>query len=168
MLDISPGVRHYFDLAGFTNAREVAVDSSVPLEHPAHALLARFGGLHIGVGGDSEMLSGIRNDIAFEATERYGEIDQWEHLLETRLVGIAATHHRHGFLYVSEDERFFNLSGIHDAMGFNGEGFGKAIENLLFSESMPMIRPDQKSVSWYGLEYFHGDSALYHYVAADA
>jgi hypothetical protein len=135
----------------------------VPHDHPAHGLLARFGGLRIGVNENNEMLSEIRNDIAFEPVERYGEIHEWERLLRTRLIGVAETHHHHGLLYLSEDERFFNLSGMHDAMGFNGRGFEDAIDNLLFGQSMPMIRPDQSSVSWYGIVYAPGDAALYNY-----
>ncbi|OYP36578.1 SUKH-3 domain-containing protein [Rhodopirellula sp. MGV] len=167
-LDISTLATHYFHLAGFKHDRSVPVASSVPFDHPAHDLLARFGGLHIGVGEDNEMLGGVRNDVAFEPTGRYGEIDQWERLLKTRLVGVAGTHHRHGLLYVSDDERFFNLSGMHDAMGFAGRGVRNAIDNLLFDESKPMIRPEQTSVAWYGIDYFHGDPALYDYTKSNS
>ncbi|WP_197168251.1 SUKH-3 domain-containing protein [Neorhodopirellula pilleata] len=122
---ISTRARLYFDLAGFNSDRVVPVDPCVPHGHPAHGLLARFGGLRIGVNEDNEMLSEIRNDIAFEPAERYGEIHEWERLLRTRLICVAETHHRHGLLYLSEDERFFNLSGQHDAMGFNPALFTK-------------------------------------------
>ena len=107
------------------------------------------------------MLEEIHNDIDFMWTARHGHIDEWERILGTRLVGIAETHHHHGLLYLSDDERFFTLSKMHDAMGFAGTGFAHAIDNLLFSRSRPMIRPDQTMVRWYGIEYRHGDAGLY-------
>lgn len=99
--DLSTRARHYFDRAGFNNDRVVPVDPCVPDDHPAQQLLARVGGLRIGVNECNEMLSEIRNDIAFKSTERYEEIDKWARLLRTRLIGVAETHHRHGLLYLS-------------------------------------------------------------------
>ncbi len=166
--EISTRAIGYFDRAGFHPTRDVPVNPDVPRSHPAYRLLLRFGGLRVGVGLDGEMLEEIRNDIAFLHTEPYGQIKEWERILRTRLVGVAETHHRHGLLFLSDDERFFTLSGMHDAMGFEGCGFMTAIDNLLFGRSMPMIRPDQSSVSWYGIEYAPGDPGLYRYHEASA
>jgi SUKH-3 immunity protein len=160
-LTTSPRATPFFLRAGFDINRQVEVHGSVPATHPAHELLKSLGGLRIGVGADETMLEEVRNDIDFMYADRYGHIDEWERLLGTRLVGIAETHHHHGLLYLAEDERFFSLSGMHDAMGFEGTGFRTAIDNLLFSQSMPMIRPDQTTVRWYGIEYRHGDNGLY-------
>jgi hypothetical protein len=80
------------------------------------------------------MLEEIRNDVAFEHTERYGYVSEWERLLDTKLIGVAKTHHRHGFLYLADDERFFTLSGMHDAMGFEGCGFSPSYHQRSVSE----------------------------------
>jgi hypothetical protein len=162
-LDISARASSYFERVAFNRSRSVPVDLAVPRDHPAYELLACLGGLHVGVNENDEMLEEIRNDIAFEYTEPCGKLEEWERLLRTRLVGIAETHHRHGLLVLGDDERFFNLSGIHDAIGFNGVGFSNAIDNLFFGQSMPMIRPDQHAVSWYGIEYAADDPGLYRY-----
>lgn len=161
--DISVRAISYFDRVGVKPTCRVSVHAAVPRDHPAYELLVCFGGLRVGVDENDEMLEEIRNDIAFEYTEPYGEIEEWERLLRTRLFGIAETHHRNGLLFLSDDERFFNLSGMHDAMGFNGVGFTKAVDNLFFGQSMPMIRPDRKSVLWYGIEYTANDSGLYRF-----
>ena len=161
--DISARASNCFERVGFKPTRNVPVHPAVPRDHPAYELLACLGGLRVGVNDNDELLEEIRNDIAFEYTEPYAEIEEWERLLRTRLVGVAETHHRHGLLLLGDDERFFNLSGMHDAMGFNGIGFRNAIDNLFFGQSLPMIRPDQHSVSWYGIEYTANDSGLYRY-----
>ena len=162
-LDISARASSYFQRVGFSPTRSVPVHPAVPRDHRAFELLACLGGLRIGINENDEMLEEIRNDITFEYTEPDGEIEKWERLLRTRLVGIAETQNGHGLLFLGDDERFFSLSGIYDAMGFNGIGFSDAVDNLFFGQSMPMIRPDQRSVSWYGIEHAPNDAGLYRY-----
>lgn len=159
-LQFSARARPYFELAGFQLPRNVAVHPAVPCDHPAYSLLARLGGIHIGLGPDNEILDEIRNDVVFEY---YRYVGEWERLLDTKLIGVAETHQRHGLLVVAEDERFFTISGMHDAMGFVGCGFSDAMDNLLFAQSAPMIRPDQEFVKWYGIKYRHGDPGRYSY-----
>ncbi len=161
-LNISPRAYSYFLRAGFDPERKVQVDPKVPQDHPAYDLLSKLAGFHIGVGEDEEMLEEIYNDIAFQYTAPYG-IAEWQRLLKTRLVGIAELHHRHGVLFVGDDERYYHRSGMHDAMGYVGTGFTSAIDGLLFGRSQPMIRPDQPSMTWYGIVFTNEDPRLYDY-----
>ena len=163
-LNFSRRASGYFELAGFKLPREVAVHPDVPCDHPAFSLLQRFGGIHIGADSEKEVLEELRNDIAFEYVSAYGGIiDPWEKLLNTRLIGVAEIHVRHGILYLADDQSFFMHGGMTDAMGFSGLGFLSAVDNLLFAQSAPMIRPDQQSVTWYGIKYEHGHDRLYRY-----
>jgi len=88
----------------------------------------------------------------------------WERLLQTKLVAVAEVHNAHGLLCVASDGRCFGASYIHDAFYYEGSCIDEALEHLLIGiRARPMLRPDQHTVTLYGVQFAVGDSALYRY-----
>jgi hypothetical protein len=85
-------------------------------------------------------------------------------LLGTRLVGIADMHHGHGELYVATDGRCFGRSCMHDAFYFEGASFAEAAEwAMLGRRSRPLLRPEQQSVTLYGIRFAADSPVVYRY-----
>ena len=88
----------------------------------------------------------------------------WAGLLGTRLVGVADMHHGHGELYVAADGRCFGRSCVHDAFYFEGATFAEAAERaMLGRRSQPLLRPDQSSVTLYGIRFTTDSPEVYRY-----
>jgi hypothetical protein len=140
------------------------VPPSVPAGHPAAAILAEFGGLTVDPGRDAGEECAT-NDLAFLALWPDESITRiWGELLGTRLVGIAEVHSGHGELYVAADGRCFGRSCIHDAFYFEGASFAETVErSLLGRRSRPMLRPDQSSVTLYGVRFTADSPEVYQY-----
>ncbi len=153
-------VHELFQRAGWFRGRREELNEVEP-HHPATAVLAAFGGLEIrpdGVEGRSCAPSSVRF-VAFTAT---GLARDWSRVLETELVGIAELDDGHGSLYVAADGRVFGMSDVHDAFFFEGATFFVAIEHLLLGErAKPMLHPDQRETTLYGVVHRRGDPALY-------
>lgn len=151
-----------FETAGWTSERGL-YDTEIGQSHPAFEILRSFQGLHLGLGNHGEMADDVANDIRFrEIASRDKVIGKWSRLLDSELIGFADYHHDHGELYISQDGRVFCRSLMHDAFGYQADSFFEAIDGLLKGQrSLPMLRPDQKTVSWYGQTYRKGDSGLY-------
>ena len=136
--------------------------------HPAEGILASLGGLHVGsTGGGIEC---AKSDLDFKWVRDWAwldhDIEDWNRLLHTRLVGIAEVHHAHGALCVASDGRCFGASGVHDVFYFEGESFGEALSGLLHGRrARPMLRPDQEVVTLYGIDYTSDSPELYRYDA---
>jgi hypothetical protein len=140
-------------LAGWYPGRKRRAPASIPPGHPAAELLAQFGGLTIGrCGAGAECAT---SDIHFGPVGPADpDIRIWNALLGTTLIGVADVHHGHGELYVDSLGRYYGLSGIHDAFCFEGSTFSEAVEGLLLGRrARPMLRPDQETVTLYGVDF---------------
>jgi hypothetical protein len=164
MIELPESVRPLFIAAGWRQWRRVAVPSSVPAEHPAAAILAALGGLT--VYPDRKLGEECApDDLAFQFLEPDESIiEVWGGLLSTRLVGVAEVHGSHGELYVAADGRCFGRSLMHDAFYYEGASFAEAVErSLLGKRSRPMLRPDQSSVTLYGIHFTTDSPEVYRY-----
>jgi hypothetical protein len=165
MLEPPDSVRSLFTDAGWYPGRMIAVPSSVPSDHPAALVLGQFGGLKVGRCGRGEECA--TSDLAFQLLWPESDnsiLGKWGELLGTLLVGVAIVHHSHGELYVDTFGRYFGLSCIHDAFYFEGATFPEAMERLLLGRrSLPMLRPDQQSITLYGICYTVDSPEVYRY-----
>ena len=156
-----------FQKAGWYPGRAVALPDrlveQLPETHPAFHILSEFGGLKVGQVGSGEQCA--TSDVAFGWVGEGDEhITTWNGLLNTILVGIAEVHHAHGELYMDMAGRCFGLSLMHDAFYFEGESIGEAMQRLLFGKrARPMLRPDQESITLYGVDYDINSPELYSY-----
>ena len=167
MIILPSDLLSFFRSAGWYPGRSVdlpaGLGEQLPEGHPAIRILSEFWGLTVGqVGSGQEWAS---SDVAFgfidEADDR---IATWNELLGTILVGIAEFHHSHSELYVDTTGRCFGMSLMHDAFYFEGESFGDAMRGLLLGRrSRPMLRPDQETVTLYGIDYDVNSPELYKY-----
>jgi hypothetical protein len=164
MVQVPDSVRARFVAAGWYPERRVAVSTAVPADHPAAAILATFGGLTVTPGCKigEECAS---DDLAFgELFPDESITDVWAGLLGTRLVGVADMHHGHGELYIAADGRCFGRSCIHDAFYFEGASFAEAAERaMLGRRAQPLLRPDQSSVTLYGVRFTADSPEAYRY-----
>ena len=117
-------------------------------------LLEQFEGLKVGnCGGGEECAS---SDIAFGHSNEYqsdATVLEWQRLLSTTLVNIGEVHHSHGALFVDGSGAWYGMSFIHDAFWFEGASFEEAVERILLGrKGKAMLRPNQTSVSLYGVE----------------
>lgn len=163
MVELTERVRPLFVAAGWHPGRRVPVSSTVPLDHPAAEILAEFGGLTVEPAGESEECG--PGNIAFqELWPDESILREWADLLGTRLVGVAEIHHGHGELYAAADGRVFGRSCIHDAFWLEGGSFSEAVErSLLGRRSRPLLRPDQSSVTLYGVRFTADSPEVYRY-----
>jgi hypothetical protein len=153
-------VRQWFVDAGWYPGRAVRVPSSVPVAHPARAILGGFGGLVImerdpEPGGDWPPIQELvfRHLRPIPAAAR-----AWGRVLGTCLVGIAGVHNEHGELYVDAAGRCFGSSNMHPAFYFYGASFAEAVEGILLGRrARPMLLPGHRAVILYG-EAFTADS----------
>lgn len=141
--------------AGWFPGRSVPVDPRVPVDHPAHAVLAELGGLELHVMcGDYEVCEA--NFIYMARKDRM--VERWESALGRRLVGIAEHHNAHGELLLSETGHVFINSIIHPAFVLQGRSFAEAIDALLSNRPpRPMLLPDDGSIIFSGIELTHAD-----------
>lgn len=164
MVELPESVRQRFVIAGWHPGRRVPVSAAMPTDHPAAAILAAFGGLTV----PSDREAGEEcapDDLAFGELFLDESITEvWAGLLGTRLVGVAKVHHDHGQLYVAANGRCFSRSCVHDAFYFEGASFAEAIQRHLFGRrSRPLLRPDQASVTLYGIRFTADSSEVYSY-----
>jgi hypothetical protein len=160
--ELSESVRPIFAAAGWECGRRVAVPAAVPREHPAHAVLAEFGGLL--VGNDRAGQECATAAVEFKYLEPDRSISVWADLLRSRLIGVADVSNGHAEMYVDDSGRLFWASCIHDAFSFAGASFAEAMERLLLGKrSQPMLRPDQSSVDMWGEVFTSDDPRVYKY-----
>jgi hypothetical protein len=164
MVEVPGSIRSRFVAAGWHPGRRVAVSSAVPAEHPAAAILAAFGGLTVTPDRDAGEEC-APDDLTFRELRPDESITGvWAGLLGTQLIGVAQMHHGHGELYVAADGRCFGRSLMHDAFYFEGVSFAEAAERaMLGRRSRPLLRPDQASVTLYGVEFTADSPAVYRY-----
>ena len=163
MIELPVSVRRLFIAAGWHPGRTSSQALGVSLDHPAAAILAEFGGLHVGQSRTGEECA--TSDVAFKhlRPEEF-VLDVWGKLLATELVGIAEVHNRHEELYVDRSGRCFSYSNVDDGFRFEGSSFSAAIERLLLGRcSRPMLRPEQRTVWHYGEEISADDLRVYKY-----
>jgi SUKH-3 immunity protein of toxin-antitoxin system len=142
--------------------RQVPVPGLVPQDHPAHAVLAEFGGLEVGESGSGQECA--KNKLAFGYVEPDRSVLRWADLLQSQLVGVAEIADGHAELYMDAFGRWFLASCIQGAFAFEGSSFAEAMEHqLLGQRSQPMLRPDQSSVVMWGEVFTPGDPRVYRY-----
>jgi hypothetical protein len=164
MIDVPESVRPRFIAAGWNPGRQAVVPAAIPAGHPAAAILAAFGGLIVTPDRDTGAEC-APDDLAFRALWPDKSITEvWGRLLGTRLIGVADMHCGHGELYVAADGRCFGQSCVHDAFYFEGTSFAEAVERALLGRRVrPMLRPDQPSVTLYGVRFTADSPELYRY-----
>jgi len=155
-------VEHLFLSAGWFADRIVPGAGLSELSHPAAGIFSMFAGLHV----EPTTAVGIEcgtSDIAFELPDfDDASTTKWEAALRTRLVTIALVGNEHSGLLVATDGRCFELSYMHDCLGYLGQDFAESVERLLLGiRAKPMLRPDQDSVVMYGETYARNHPALY-------
>jgi uncharacterized protein (TIGR02996 family) len=164
LVDVPESVKPRFVAAGWFPGRRVSVSAAVPRDHPAADILAELGGLTVTPKKNGGEECGTSDLVFRELHPDEGVTGVWGQLLATRLVGVAEVCVAHGELYVAADGRCFGRSNIHDAFYFEGDSFAEALERHLFGRrARPMLRPDQKSVSLYGISYTRRSPELYQY-----
>jgi hypothetical protein len=119
-------VRTAFAVAGWKDGRRVTVPALIPHQHPAHAVLAEFGGLMVGQNGRGEECA--KHTLLFGYVEPDRVILRWADLLQSRLIGVADIENGHAELYVDASGRWFFGSSVHDAFAFAGASFAEAVE----------------------------------------
>lgn len=88
----------------------------------------------------------------------------WSQRLGVELVGIAGLQWGHGELFMAADGRCFGRSRMHPAFFFVGEAFAAAVEAVLLGRrGRPLLRPDQTSVTLYGIRYTADSPEVYRY-----
>ena len=163
MPEISPSLASRFLDAGWFRGRSVPVPDWVPASHPAHAILAVYGGLTI---PESEPEEGwpVIEELVFEALPVSKVSRVWSRLVKSELVGIARVHSDHAELFIDEPGRCYGRSLIHDAFWYQGDSFGQAVESILLHvRAQPMLRPGQVAVSMYGEWYTASSPEIYQY-----
>lgn len=138
-----------FEKGGWHRGRKVAANPSVPIEHPAFAVLAELNGVRLmRLSGDHEVC-----EVDFQFLPDKDELPRlWEAALGTRLVGIAEHHNAHCELYMSGTGHVFGNSIIHPAFWHVGRNFTEAMENLMTGHhGRPMLLDHQTSVMYYGV-----------------
>lgn len=134
---------------------------NVAASHPAFKALTEFGALTLGGTRKGEQCS-TSNIFLDLLVEEDPNAKAWANLLETQLVGFAWTDNSHGQLYMAEDGRVFGNSVVHDAFYFLGIDLREALLRLLCGRrAIPMLRPDQTSITLYGDTFVEGDAGLY-------
>lgn len=140
--------------------RNVAVDAAVPTKHPAHAVLAEFGGLRLKrFYGDYEVC-----EVDFQYLPGKDDLPRlWEAALGTELIGIAEYHNAHGELYISGLGKVFGNSIIHPAFWYVGNTFQEAMEHIVEGHpGRPMLLDSETSAMHYGREYTRDDAEVLH------
>jgi hypothetical protein len=162
VIELPASIRHSFLASGWAPGRRIAVSSAVAADHPAHAILAEFGGLMVGESGCGEECA--KMDVMFQALWPDSSIRVWEELLVTQLIGVADVCQKHEELYVDHHGRLFGASVVHDAFYFRGASFGGAMEGLLLGRrAQPLLKPDQDRVMLYGEEFTADHPSIYRY-----
>jgi hypothetical protein len=144
-----------FKGAGWYDGRRVAVHPDVSVEHPAHAVLAAFGGLRLPrLYGGYEVC-----EVHFIHVPEKDDLPRlWEIALGTELVGFAEHHNAHGSLWMSARGHVFGNGDVAPLFWHIGSTFTTAIENLIKGEpGRPLLLAGQTTTIWYGREYTSAD-----------
>lgn len=122
-------------------------------DHPAAIAVAELDGLRVGHMGirpgqtSGELLFG---DRSLEHDDP--RVAEWEALLQIRLVNIAEVDSGHAALFMDGTGACYWKSNVHDAFAFGGDSLQEFLEDVVVNRRRKaMLRPDQASVSMYGL-----------------
>lgn len=164
MIEPPETVRQWFVDAGWYPGRTVAVPASVPSRHPARDILAAYGGLILLEREPSEPWDPNQELVFGELYPNPAVTLVWGQLLQSRLVGVARVDNDHGQMYIGTDGRCFGSSNIHSAFWYYGATFNDAVEGIWHRRrSRPMLRPDQRFVTLYGVRFTRNSPELYRY-----
>lgn len=156
---VPPELERKFEKSGWQRGRQVPVDPSVALDHPAYRVLAELGGLKLmRFYGDYEVC-----EVDFQYLPEKGELAaQWEDVLGIELVGMAEHHNAHGELLISTNGHVFGNSFIHPAFWHVGSTFPEAMINLMAgNHGRPMLLERETSMH-FGREYTRDDPEVLH------
>ena len=127
MLELPKSVLPLLIAAGWVPGRRATVEQGIPSDHPAVAILAEFGGLHVRTKSDN------RSDVVFE----YHDITKdplftlWQELLKTRLIYVGQSADGYEYFLVDHSGRWFQASVMNCAIEFVGYAFAEAVERIL-------------------------------------
>lgn len=150
-----------FATAGWSGAWRHLPDDQIPLGHPAHEVLTRFGGLHVYPSCDTG-IECATSDIEFAFLTAQEPAAEWEPQLKVQLVGIAHTFGTYQQLWLSNDNRYFATDDMTDTFAFVADNFQDAVRHCLAGLRMrPLLPASDSSVMIYGETMTDGDSRLY-------
>lgn len=131
--------------------------------HPAMRVIAELDGLRVGRMGirpgqtSGELAFGYRS-----AEHDDPRVAEWETLLSVRLVNIAEVDSGHAAMFMDGTGACYWNSIVHDAFAFMGDSLLEALEGFLVNRWLKaMLRPDQASVSMYGVNVTEGHPNVY-------
>lgn len=148
-----------FGRSGWGPGRQVAVDPRIPIDHPAHLVLAELGGLRLmRFYGDYEVC-----EVDFQyVPDKSGLTARWEAALGTELIGMAEHHNANGELLIASTGHVFGNSVVHYAFWHVGSTFHEAMRNLMAGKlGRPMLLGHETSVH-FGREYTRDDPEVLH------
>jgi hypothetical protein len=110
MSAVPDSMRKAFEAAGWTEGRQIDVVSSVPLHHPAHAVLAELGGLTL-----TDPSPNICSIEFRHVNEGVSDLMAWTAALGTDMVSIAEADDGHATLYLTGRGQVIGCSNVHPA-----------------------------------------------------
>ena len=139
---------------GWFEGRSVAVNPSVPSNHPAYQVLAELSGLRI-----------VRDrtvEIDFQyVTDDDGATVPLASALKTQMIGIGWHHYRHGQFFMTASGHVIGRDLEDDAFWLQGRTIEEAIADASSGKrSRPMLLPNQSEVMLYGEVFRHGNPAV--------
>ena len=148
-----------FEKSGWHRGRRVAVDPRVPVNHPAHLVLAELGGLKLMRSfGDYEVC-----EVDFQYLPEKDDLTaRWEAALGIELVGMAEHHNGHGELLIGTTGHVFGNSFIHYAFWHVGSTFHEATVNLMAGNPHRPMLLDHETSMHFGREYTRNDPEVLH------
>ena len=151
-----------FVAAGWTESRRIPVVQSVSQSHPAYAILASFGGLHV----KPQTERGIEcrtADIAFQSVDhRLCIVDEWQDKLGIQFCGVALAAETYEQIWVATDGRVFASNDITDDFFFVAKSMTDAIINLLSGiRHQPLLLLGSSDITIYGETILRHDPRIY-------
>jgi hypothetical protein len=145
-----------FEAAGWFSGRQVDVAAAVPIDHPAYALLAEFGGLTL-----TKPAPHICSIAFRHVTDGESDMLAWAAALETDMVGIAEEDDGHATLYLSGRGQVIGCSNVHPAWFLVGRTIGEALDTIGHGKrARPMLLPDEDEITLYGVTFRQGDAEV--------
>ena len=156
MSAVPDSMRKAFEAAGWTEGRRIDVAPSVPIHHPAHALLAEVGGLTLTNPSPNICSIEFRH-----VTEGASDLMAWAAALGTDMVSIAEEDDGHATLYLTSRGEVIGCSNVHPACFLVGRTIGEALDAIGSGKrAQPMLLPHESKVTLYGITFHQGEAEV--------
>lgn len=153
---VPDSMKKVFEAAGWVHGRQVDVASAVPIDHPAHSVLAELGGLTL-----TDPTPAIRSIAFGHVAEGESDMAAWATALGTDMVGIAEEDGGHATLYLSSLGQLIGCSNVHPAYFLIGRTIGEALDAIGHGKrAQPMLLPDEDEITLYGVTFRQGDEEV--------